>query len=449
MGERRLVGAARRLVRTATAFAGGGSRRAASRSASVYRAVHPLRARPRAAARGRRGRRLARARVSRPRRRAHLPPEGRRAGRRRPPARRGSRPTVGLYPDSRPDPLGDYHGVARARRSSSRRGSRSPGTASPIADPAGRAREIVEHHRDRLDETAAALGGRAAQRATRSRSSSSATSLDASAAPLRRRGDALAPGTARRTRVGPRAPVTTETSPILRRRSGWTTKSFLDVRPTGRRRDPLPRTARRRGAHPAERLLRRGRVRARDRAPDAHPGARAARATGGRAPCSRSSRTRRASSPRCSSASPSPRLAIGALGEQALAQVFDPIFATVIAVVARLPDHHLPPRRDRRARAEGGRARARGDDRARGLGSRCAAFFVVIEAADLGAAALERRDPALARPRRRPGARWSVYSEAELKMLLARSTEEGELEQAGAGDALQGLRLRRQGGLGR
>jgi hypothetical protein len=33
-----------------------------------------------------------------------------------------------------------------------------PGHGEPIEDPAGRAREIVQHHRDRLDETVTALG---------------------------------------------------------------------------------------------------------------------------------------------------------------------------------------------------------------------------------------------------------------------------------------------------
>src|SRR5262249_57591609 len=32
-----------------------------------------------------------------------------------------------------------------------------PGHGEPIADPAGRAREIIEHHRERLDETESAL----------------------------------------------------------------------------------------------------------------------------------------------------------------------------------------------------------------------------------------------------------------------------------------------------
>jgi glyoxylase-like metal-dependent hydrolase (beta-lactamase superfamily II) len=36
-----------------------------------------------------------------------------------------------------------------------------PGHGEPITDPPGRAREIVQHHRNRLDETEAALRGRA------------------------------------------------------------------------------------------------------------------------------------------------------------------------------------------------------------------------------------------------------------------------------------------------
>jgi len=34
-----------------------------------------------------------------------------------------------------------------------------PGHGDPIGDPAGRAREIVQHHHERLDETEAALRG--------------------------------------------------------------------------------------------------------------------------------------------------------------------------------------------------------------------------------------------------------------------------------------------------
>ena len=66
-------------------------------------------------------------------------------------------PTVGLYPESRPDPLGDYlSSLERTVELAPRLAL--PGHGEPIADPVERAREIVEHHRTRLDETAAALG---------------------------------------------------------------------------------------------------------------------------------------------------------------------------------------------------------------------------------------------------------------------------------------------------
>jgi glyoxylase-like metal-dependent hydrolase (beta-lactamase superfamily II) len=65
-------------------------------------------------------------------------------------------PTVGLWPASRPDPLGDYlesleRTIALAPRLA------LPGHGEPIADPAGRARALIAHHRERLDATAAAL----------------------------------------------------------------------------------------------------------------------------------------------------------------------------------------------------------------------------------------------------------------------------------------------------
>jgi len=66
-------------------------------------------------------------------------------------------PTVGLYPDSRPDPLGDY--LDSLERTIELAPSLAlPGHGDPIADPPARARQIVEHHRRRLDESAAALG---------------------------------------------------------------------------------------------------------------------------------------------------------------------------------------------------------------------------------------------------------------------------------------------------
>ena len=66
-------------------------------------------------------------------------------------------PTVGLYPDSRPDPLGDY--LASLERTIELSPSLAlPGHGAPIDDPGGRARAIIEHHRRRLDETKTALG---------------------------------------------------------------------------------------------------------------------------------------------------------------------------------------------------------------------------------------------------------------------------------------------------
>jgi glyoxylase-like metal-dependent hydrolase (beta-lactamase superfamily II) len=58
-------------------------------------------------------------------------------------------PTVGLWPASRPDPLGDYlealeHTIELAPRVA------LPGHGEPMADPAARARELIEHHGERL-----------------------------------------------------------------------------------------------------------------------------------------------------------------------------------------------------------------------------------------------------------------------------------------------------------
>jgi glyoxylase-like metal-dependent hydrolase (beta-lactamase superfamily II) len=66
-------------------------------------------------------------------------------------------PTVGLYPESRPDPLADY--LASLERTIELSPSLAlPGHGEPVADPVSRAREIIDHHRRRLDEAAAALG---------------------------------------------------------------------------------------------------------------------------------------------------------------------------------------------------------------------------------------------------------------------------------------------------
>lgn len=68
-------------------------------------------------------------------------------------------PAVGLWPESRPDPLGDFIGalervIALAPRLA------LPGHGEPVQDPVARARELIEHHRERLDVTRAALSAR-------------------------------------------------------------------------------------------------------------------------------------------------------------------------------------------------------------------------------------------------------------------------------------------------
>jgi glyoxylase-like metal-dependent hydrolase (beta-lactamase superfamily II) len=67
-------------------------------------------------------------------------------------------PNVGLYPDSRPDPLADYlTSLERIAELAPR--VALPGHGDPIDDPAGRARELIAHHWERLDRTAEALDG--------------------------------------------------------------------------------------------------------------------------------------------------------------------------------------------------------------------------------------------------------------------------------------------------
>jgi glyoxylase-like metal-dependent hydrolase (beta-lactamase superfamily II) len=65
-------------------------------------------------------------------------------------------PTVGLYPESRPDPLSDYQASLR-RTIELDPQIALPGHGAPVERPAERAREILDHHERRLDETAAAL----------------------------------------------------------------------------------------------------------------------------------------------------------------------------------------------------------------------------------------------------------------------------------------------------
>jgi glyoxylase-like metal-dependent hydrolase (beta-lactamase superfamily II) len=65
-------------------------------------------------------------------------------------------PNVGLYPDSRPDPLGDYlASLERIVELAPRVAYGGHGEA--IADPVGRARELIAHHHDRLEQAGGAL----------------------------------------------------------------------------------------------------------------------------------------------------------------------------------------------------------------------------------------------------------------------------------------------------
>jgi glyoxylase-like metal-dependent hydrolase (beta-lactamase superfamily II) len=71
----------------------------------------------------------------------------------------GITPAIGLFPDSRPDPLGDYlkslHKVIDLDPQIA-----YPGHGDPVERPAERAQEIIEHHRLRLEQTAVLLEGR-------------------------------------------------------------------------------------------------------------------------------------------------------------------------------------------------------------------------------------------------------------------------------------------------
>ena len=140
-------------------------------------------------------------------------------------------------------------------------------------------------------------------------------------------------------------------------------------------------------------------------------------------------------------------LAIGALGEQVLAQQVRRRDGVVPRRDPRAPDRHLPARRDRRARPERDRPRPSRADRARRFDAG-ALVLRRLAAADLAAPVVDDADPAHLRPRAaRRGARGPFGGRAAHAAL--------ELGRAGrdrarrAGDALQGLRLRRQGGLGR
>jgi glyoxylase-like metal-dependent hydrolase (beta-lactamase superfamily II) len=67
-------------------------------------------------------------------------------------------PAIGLYPESRPDPLGDYvESLALAEGLAPR--VAYGGHGEPVRAPAERAREITAHHERRLDDAESLLGG--------------------------------------------------------------------------------------------------------------------------------------------------------------------------------------------------------------------------------------------------------------------------------------------------
>jgi glyoxylase-like metal-dependent hydrolase (beta-lactamase superfamily II) len=70
----------------------------------------------------------------------------------------GITPTIGLYPNSRPDPLGDYLETLRRIEELAPRVAYT-GHRDAVLDPAARAREIRSHHVERLTSAQAALDG--------------------------------------------------------------------------------------------------------------------------------------------------------------------------------------------------------------------------------------------------------------------------------------------------
>jgi magnesium and cobalt exporter, CNNM family len=120
-------------------------------------------------------------------------------------------------------------------------------------------------------------------------------------------------------------------------------------------------------------------------------------------------------------------LAIGALGEQVLAKVFDPIFASVVAFALafliitflHVVVGELVPK---------GVALGYSERTALAVSAPVRGFFVVFKPLIW---VLQRSSEVILRALglQPPGGEVDVYSEAELKMLLSRSTEEGELEQ--------------------
>jgi putative hemolysin len=119
-------------------------------------------------------------------------------------------------------------------------------------------------------------------------------------------------------------------------------------------------------------------------------------------------------------------LAIGALGEQVLARVFDPLLASVIAfslafliiTFLHVVVGELVPK---------GIALGHAERVALAVSTPVRGFFVVFRPLIW---VLQRSSEVILRALglTPPGGEMEVYSEAELKMLLSRSTEEGELE---------------------
>ena len=68
-------------------------------------------------------------------------------------------PAVGLYPDSRPDPLGDYLASLERTIELAPR-IVYPGHGEPLHNVPARAQELIRHHRQRLDDTSASLSER-------------------------------------------------------------------------------------------------------------------------------------------------------------------------------------------------------------------------------------------------------------------------------------------------
>jgi glyoxylase-like metal-dependent hydrolase (beta-lactamase superfamily II) len=66
-------------------------------------------------------------------------------------------PAIGLYPESRPDPLGDFLDSLEQIGALAPRVSYG-GHGDPVTSPAERCREIAAHHEDRLERTEQALG---------------------------------------------------------------------------------------------------------------------------------------------------------------------------------------------------------------------------------------------------------------------------------------------------